>query len=803
MFLKVEANSAVLQIIVEQGEHVEYELVESNASVYEDSDNPNTFILEHCDDILIFQFETVEVLTSVMKKMPAEVFEASEPEPPPPPPHSMGSKTNTSNQNQGGGGGLSSVAAAAAFTKAAISHAQDDSRVKGASVEDLLEEDFEGVANNMLSAEYLGLLNIPSVPNYMRPPAPLDLDPNRRKELIESYIRKPRNSARRVTLLCEWINSLCIWPSRVTIKTLYKDMCNGNLLLNILKTVNPSVKFKHINERALTKRSAIENLEQALGHIWRAKSLNNSRIPTALDIYSGKTSKIAILLNEYFGVYVQRPLYKSSLRILKWYNYILKQYLRPLPNMIFDEGDLSGVWPHFQSGTALFCVLYHFIGPNMIGTGEDMVRVDPFQVTEEARTLCDFKDNLTYVFKLLKLIDIPVLWGADDWMTNPDTEFIMLQLSFVYQAFKFSQCVLPPAMGDMSGLSSGPNGEPIVAGVLFADSKPKNVKFQAHQQGPKAVLMGDDSDSLPIMPLNSTNVRCSGTRAGRFLSTTVMDLPLGMVSNKLSMKTIAKLPSNDVAPGDVKISLYKTKKPVENSWNACASVSAVSELDTFTKEQAKVKSILKEQNSKLYNQEEPLSPGKLSQTNGTKASTTSPTQQQQQQQKIFEKKKRKEIESAILKLEEEMKVSQAQLDTMEDVLASRYMDLEAQSNGLDMHMYEELLNDLEAERKDLEEEQFKLQDHFAKKLASIKQVYIETTNKDSSLPTSPRGSPSKRSQLGLQGSPLSHLARRPQCLLCRTRRRLRRWRRAGCTSPLRWRHTTSTSRAHTARPRLL
>ena len=114
-----------------------------------------------------------------------------------------------------------------------------------------------------------------------------------------------------------------------------------------------------------------------------------------------------------------------------------------------------------------------------------MIRVDPFQVTEEARSLSDFKDNLTYVFKLLHLLNIPVLWTADDWMTNPDTEFIMLQLSYVYQAFKHAQCVLPPAMGDMSGLSSGPNGEPIVAGVLFADSKPKNVKFQAHQHGPK------------------------------------------------------------------------------------------------------------------------------------------------------------------------------------------------------------------------------------------------------------------------------------------------------------------------------
>ena len=52
---------------------------------------------------------------------------------------------------------------------------------------------------------------------------------------------------------------------------------------------------------------------QALGHIWRSKSVNNSRIPAAEDIYRGNSSKIAILLNEFFGVYIQKPLFKQVL----------------------------------------------------------------------------------------------------------------------------------------------------------------------------------------------------------------------------------------------------------------------------------------------------------------------------------------------------------------------------------------------------------------------------------------------------------------------------------------------------------
>jgi hypothetical protein len=170
----------------------------------------------------------------------------------------------------------------------------------------------------------------------------------KRKAELADHIRRPHYSVRRVTLLCEWINSLHIWPHPVTIPSLHRDMCNGLLLARIVKTVNPSVQFLNLNDRALAKQPALQNLEQALGHIWRAKSLNNSRIPTALEIYVGYTSKTAILLNELFGVYVQKPLYKNSMRILKWYHGILRQYSRPLPGKTFEVGDLSGIWPHFQ-----------------------------------------------------------------------------------------------------------------------------------------------------------------------------------------------------------------------------------------------------------------------------------------------------------------------------------------------------------------------------------------------------------------------------------------------------------------------
>ncbi len=330
------------------------------------------------------------------------------------------------------------------------------------SVEDLLEEDYQTVdisGQDQLDRMFSGNLamgsgaagsgrsgGVTGANGEAGPP------PRRRAELADSYIRKPQYSVRRVTLLCEWINSLHIWPNMVSIPTLHREMCNGLLLARVVKTVNPSATYVNLNEKALSKKAAMENLEQALGNIWRSKSLNNSRIPTANEIYVGNTSKTAILLNELFGAYVQKPLYKNSMRVLKWYHAILRQYNRPMPASTFDQGDLSTVWPHFQSGTALFCVIFHLFGPNLVGSNDTgKVRVDPLRVAGNPTSICDYRNNLFYVFTLLEALCVDVIWTPEDWISNPDTEFIMLQLSYIYEAFKHKQSALPPAQGATAG----------------------------------------------------------------------------------------------------------------------------------------------------------------------------------------------------------------------------------------------------------------------------------------------------------------------------------------------------------------
>jgi hypothetical protein len=425
----------------------------------------------------------------------------------------------------------------------------DASHAHGTSVEDLLEEDFNAVSeggkdqlDKMFNARQ-GALGAAPAPTEMVPP------PRRRAELAESHIRKPQYSVRRVTLLCEWINSLHIWPNPVTIPTLHREICNGLLLARIVKTVNPSAQFVNLNEKALAKKPALENLEQALGHIWRSKSLNNSRIPTAQEIYVGQTAKTAILLNEMFGAYVQKPLYKNAVRILKWYHTILKQYNRPMPASTFEEGDLSTVWPHFQSGTALFCVIYHLFGPNLVGENPaSRVRVDPLRVVGTPTSICDFRSNLFYVFTLLEALCVDVIWTPEDWISNPDTEFIMLQLSYIYEAFKHKQSALPPAQGSTAGITSGPNGEPLVVGLIFQDSRPANARLLTTPR--KAVLLGHDAGSMPLLPVDRAG------KTGRFISSVC---PMGMVSNNAQLSQIS-------------VALRENRLYVERlSWNQSAA----------------------------------------------------------------------------------------------------------------------------------------------------------------------------------------------------------------------------------------
>lgn len=563
--------------------------------------------------------------------------------------------------------------------------------VKGTSVEDILENDFETSAERKEKIEQMFQVR----DNALISAVPV---PKRRKELIENYLRKPKYSVRRVTLICEWINSLKVWPKKLMIISLHKELCTGMLLANLFKYLKPDVEYVNMHEKALVKKAALGNLEQVLGHIWRAKSLNNSRIPTAEEIYSGNTSKTAILLNELFAVYILRPLYKNALKILRWYHNILKQYQRPLPDYIFEDGDLAGVWPHFQSGTALFCVIYHFYGATSIGKGTNVHHVDPLRISGDPTSICDFRSNLLYVFQLLGLLDIDVLWTAEDWISNPDTEFIMFQLSIIFEKLRDKQCTLPPAHGDKPGLTSGPNGDALVIGLIFSDA-PANIKFLPKTR--KAVRLGHDQDSMHLLPVDQSFLNPRFTAGGV--------LPQGMISknariaqvlvdlkeSKLNIdrfgwnaRTTVDTSKDNFDGAHLEALLREQHKPTDDAITVCSTANT----SRFAKANTFISGKRPSHHSTIKNQ------GKSRVEVSTHTETLKPYQDIS-----------KEINQMVKSLEEEMRAARDRIKEFEEDLADKYLQLEESAQACSVVEYEMALQDLDKERSDLELEKKRLQ----------------------------------------------------------------------------------------------
>mmetsp|Transcript_16858 Transcript_16858/g.25360 ORF Transcript_16858/g.25360 Transcript_16858/m.25360 type:complete len:1542 (-) Transcript_16858:189-4814(-) len=525
-----------------------------------------------------------------------------------------------------------------------------------------------------------------------------------RRELIDTHLQKPKLSVRRVKQLCKWVVSLRVWPRPVDAMSLHKEFCNGLLLARIMTAVVPGCKFLHLNERALTKKAALDNLEQALGVVWRSKCVNNFRIPTSLDIYNGNTSKIAILVQEVFEVYVLKPLYAVAPKMFKWYNAILKQYSIPLPDAIFTDGDLIDLWTHVHNGFALFCVIYHLYGAVAIGEGLDMVRIDALRVTKDTKNIMDFRANIQYVFSLLRALHVEVLWDVDDWITYPDTEFIVLQMFLVYEALKGRQCSLPPAQGTSAGVTSGPNGEPMVTGMVYADT----VNTKAFKRQRRTVLLGSGEDSLPVLPIDT-----SGDADGYFR----MVCPPGLLSNKVKI-----VHSSLEVKGSRAVSERK-------GWNSSAVVDVVQERQSGSEQLA----ILKQSHT-IMGPRSPASPRTAQESSTTrdnaKENVDSPAS-----------KKKNALVAAMEELENAMNESQKEMDELEEELANRYIELEGLAGRLGHVEYSSRLGYLEKERMLLEEERFKMQEHFALRLQSIKDRFEEGEVFTPSPKKAPKASP--------------------------------------------------------------
>jgi len=132
------------------------------------------------------------------------------------------------------------------------------------------------------------------------------------------------------------------------------------------------------------------------------------------------------------------------------------------------------------------------------------VRLDPMRVVKRPVGLTDVKANVTYVFSLLKALNIDLIFEVDEWITLPDADFILLQLTYIYDALKHRQGVLPAASGGDAGYTSGPNGETIIVGMVFADTNPVTKILPAIERSSKTVILGAGYHDVPFTPIDSS-----------------------------------------------------------------------------------------------------------------------------------------------------------------------------------------------------------------------------------------------------------------------------------------------------------
>ncbi|GMH91549.1 hypothetical protein TL16_g12088, partial [Triparma laevis f. inornata] len=486
-----------------------------------------------------------------------------------------------------------------------------------------------------------------------------------RASLVKSHLKKPKISVRKLNMLLRWINILRVWAKPLDLATVHIDI----------------------------RKPAISNIEQALSVIWRYGRVNNSRVPSALDIYAGKTDKITVMFGEIFDVYVMRTLKKKIVPdMLTWINIILKQYGRPLKAAAM-RAPYPGLYQHFTSGVSIFNLIFHFMGTSEIRTSRAATQIDPKRLYEHPMNLSEYRNNSTEIFAIIKALRIDCFWEPDEFINFHDTDFLLLQLYKIYNHFVDMRCALPPAHGDITGVTADGNGEPVVVNMHH--------KQRGHDISTTPisgdVLVGDGRNQTLRAPVVVKDA-----------STLPAHLPPGLVCastfEQPRISDEAPLP-NMFAEGRHQFlgSADKRRK----------SFAILSAADTFVVE--------KDTSAAFYAPEENY-------TTGAGASEGNSA----------------EVESALRNLDFEFDQAERALEEKEKQLEKAYTNLTDQEHSLQPTVYNKMFVDLDNQMEELARERKAMEDSYVTKRSILKSTPSAANLQIAGSPSSPR-SPRKKS----------------------------------------------------------
>ncbi|KAJ8600116.1 hypothetical protein CTAYLR_003478 [Chrysophaeum taylorii] len=229
------------------------------------------------------------------------------------------------------------------------------------------------------------------------------------KEASRKQQQQPKVSLRKMMGYCRWLNATGVWERRIEVRTLYEELKNGLLLCRLMQHLVPGTRYERVYRKPRTRATAMFNIEQALGAIWRNGRVNNSVIATASDIYECRAKAVNRTVAEIFQVYVMRDVRKRSDRTLRWFFDLAGRV---------DASD--GIWDAFQDGTAIARIVDYF-------TGEK-------------------PSTLRALFETLRRLDVPTFWTAEDWANFPDDDLALAQLDAVRARFRDAPAARAPTV---------------------------------------------------------------------------------------------------------------------------------------------------------------------------------------------------------------------------------------------------------------------------------------------------------------------------------------------------------------------
>ena len=282
----------------------------------------------------------------------------------------------------------------------------------------------------------------------------------RRIALRDTHVGDKVVPKSRLSNIIRWIDSLYVWPP---IRDVFQEVRSGLLLCRIVehcKNIKVSQSrdrerfvLKGVNSRPCTRLSAIKNIELALSVIWKQRVVARN-MPTAGQVYKGERKPVARLLNEVFKNFA---VHQNGLKsMLHWFNSILKQYNRPLPQKLLHAPH-RGLWAAFGGGDDIMCVMHYFCGStassSVANRGSAIFEgtippVNLRRVNSRPYDVDAVMHNAREIQSALGKAGVFIAMTPEEFCEARDQELLLLQLSSIYAKFLHHSPGLPAVFVD-------------------------------------------------------------------------------------------------------------------------------------------------------------------------------------------------------------------------------------------------------------------------------------------------------------------------------------------------------------------